>query len=350
MSQANESCDKQPFHIQQNQCQRPTRPHVRIDWRHPIVGYLCVLPALAFTILLTLAMQSIVSDFVMPNTILVLTISFIALFWGKGPTLLVLILGTLLLDFLVIPPLGTMTLHRWPDIIQTLPLLLAGLLIAEITRQRQRHQQQLERATSALRQHAKELETLNMSLHAINQAKDQQFAVAAHELKTPLTALRLYTQWLQRQGTPSPPKSTSPERLTTACQKIEEQTQRLAILIEELLGGQLTLPPQNMPPSQPCDLTALCHRIVEHQCLITGQPITLAAPSAALTVSGYPHHFEQIFNNLITNAVKYSPEGCRVEVDLHQRENMARVSVHDAGPGIAPDQNSLVVCSILSYS
>ncbi len=121
------------------------------------------------------------------------------------------------------------------------------------------------------------------------------------------------------------------------CQKIEEQTQQLTILIEELLGKQCRLSSQNVSPSQHCDLTALCDRIVEHQRLTTGRPITLTVSSTTLMVPGHPHHLEQVLNNLITNAIKYSPEDGHVEVALHQKDDMARMSVYNTGSGIAPD-------------
>ncbi len=128
----------------------------------------------------------------------------------------------------------------------------------------------------------------------------------------------------------------------TIYQRIEEQTQQLATLIQDLLSGQLTLSSQDTPSSQRCDLTALCYRIVERQRLTTGRSITLTVPSTALTVSGYAHRFEQVLNNLITNAIKYSSEGSSVEVDLHQRDNIARLSVHNVGSVIAPDQLPLL--------
>ncbi len=105
MSQANGSSGKRSSRVQHTLRLPPTL-HVQIDWHHSIVGYLIVFPMLALAMLLTLTIQSVIPDFVMRSAILVLAVSFVALFWGRGPTLLMLILGIILLDFLVIPPAG----------------------------------------------------------------------------------------------------------------------------------------------------------------------------------------------------------------------------------------------------
>ncbi len=221
MLRAYESPNEQPSHNQQSQRPPPMPPHRQIDWHHPGVGYLSVLPILALTVLLTLGMRSVVTHFIINNTFLMLATSLVALFWGMGPTILMLILGIIFLDFLVIPSPGSMSLMNWPDIIQVFPFSLGGLLVAALTARHQRasnalrqHTQELKEFNVSLCEHIEELEGLNISLHAAaNQATDQPVAVTTQMLQNPPTIFQFYTQWFQRIGMSSQTDPTSSDLL-----------------------------------------------------------------------------------------------------------------------------------------
>src|SRR6266568_24393 len=80
---------------------RKNRPLSFLDkaqrWRQPLIGYICVLPLLAITLLLTSAIRSLVADFTFPTSIWVVAVVAVALVWGVGPTLLMIVLGLLAL-------------------------------------------------------------------------------------------------------------------------------------------------------------------------------------------------------------------------------------------------------------
>ena len=198
--------DEQPSHTQQKQRPSPTLPHRRIDWHHPGVGYLSVLPILALTVLLTLAMRSIVTHFRINNTFLMLATSLVALSEEMGPTILMLILGIIFLDFLVIPSPWIDELDELAGHYPEFPFSLGGLLVAALTARHQRAANALRQRTQELKEfnvslceHPEELEGLNISLHAAaNQAKDQPVAVTTQVLQNPPTLFQFYTQWFQR--------------------------------------------------------------------------------------------------------------------------------------------------------
>jgi len=87
------------------------------------------------------------------------------------------------------------------------------------------------------------------------------------------------------------------------------------------------------------DLRALAQDVVEEMraCFATREDISLelSTPAALDSVAGDPDKLRQVLINLIDNAVKYSPDGGRVEVAIQPREGGVRISVRDEGIGIA---------------
>jgi signal transduction histidine kinase len=106
----------------------------------------------------------------------------------------------------------------------------------------------------------------------------------------------------------------------------------------EELGMSLTL--------VACDCVELAARMVEmHRPMANGKGITIIFDSpAAMGVTTHPESFSQIASNLISNAVKYSPAGARVEVRLqgYPHEQRFTLEVLDAGPGIPPEERETI--------
>jgi signal transduction histidine kinase/tetratricopeptide (TPR) repeat protein len=170
------------------------------------------------------------------------------------------------------------------------------------------------------------------------QVRDEFLAIASHELKTPLTALRLHLEKIQRSmGRSRPSAETTIETVTGGVEKISRQADRLTKLIDELLdvsritAGHLTLQPESL------DLARLLRDVVQRQgeemkkagCTVTLQaPPTLWGRWDALRV-------EQVMINLLTNALKYGP-GKPIEVRLSNLPGAAQIEVQDQGIGLDP--------------
>jgi PAS domain S-box-containing protein len=162
--------------------------------------------------------------------------------------------------------------------------------------------------------------------------RDQFLSIASHELKTPLTTLLGNAQMLQRRAIR---EGTSTERDQRALRVIAEQASRLNRMIAALLDisrietGQLSIERKRF------DLCELARRVVEEvQPSLHQHSLECHDHGQALIVDGDELRLEQVLQNLLQNAIKYSPAGGPIAVRVEQREQMACMSVTDRGIGI----------------
>jgi signal transduction histidine kinase len=145
-------------------------------------------------------------------------------------------------------------------------------------------------------------------------------------LNTPLAGLRGYVQLmlrrLERQG------SVAPEQLREGLEVIGYHTERLGRLVAlldsaRLYAGEFAL-------QRPLvDLVPLVERQLALTRTATGRPALLLQGPASLWAPGDPQRLEHLLGNLQDNAVKYSPAGTPIEVDLRAEGGQARLSVTD---------------------
>lgn len=161
--------------------------------------------------------------------------------------------------------------------------------------------------------------------------RDTLFAVAAHDLRTPITVLLGQGQLLLRRAG----REGLTERNLRTVQIIVDQTVRLNQMITALLDlarmqeGRLTVTPM------PLELGGLLERIVaELQPTLDRHVVALDHGGEPVVVPGDVVRLEQVFQNLIGNAIKYSPAGGAVLVRVDGRDGQALVEVSDRGIGI----------------
>ncbi len=167
-------------------------------------------------------------------------------------------------------------------------------------------------------------------------ARDEFLSVAAHELKTPVTSLRGFAQLLGRQIDRG--EILDPARVRQAAATIDQQSVKLVRLVSQLLdvsrieAGRLVL------DRQVTDIRRVVQSVVAAaRVTATGHTFVVRAPRR-LDVLLDSLRCEQVVTNLLDNAVKYSPEGSEIAVDVSADRAVARVAVTDRGPGIAPDK------------
>ena len=166
-------------------------------------------------------------------------------------------------------------------------------------------------------------------LEEASRAKDEFLSLASHELKTPVTSIRLFCELAARH-----PERVQPKLL----QNLLRQSAQLTQLINDLLDVsrlQLGRMPIEM---RPLDLNELLADICERRRQVVESHIVLClAEEAALKIEGDPVRLEQVFTNLVDNAVKYSPKGSRIRLRAHRLDGKALVEVADQGIGISPE-------------
>jgi signal transduction histidine kinase len=169
--------------------------------------------------------------------------------------------------------------------------------------------------------------------------RDDFLAIAAHELKTPLTSLRGFAQLEIRQLERS--LTLDPDRVRRAFQVIERQSLKLTRLVGQMLdASQLAAGQLNLERSW-VDLAGRVEKVVELAQTTTSQhTITLrAAPQVKAFVD--PNRLEQVVSHLIDNAIRYSPDGGPIEVELERRDPAtAVIAVRDHGLGVAREHRS----------
>ena len=155
-------------------------------------------------------------------------------------------------------------------------------------------------------------------------------ANVSHELRTPLTAVAGFVEALQ-DGT-----VTDPAGQRQALATVGAETRRLQRLVAQLLDLSRIEAGQILLAWQPVDLATLLNDSVEIFALRADEAsIRLRAEIAApVTIEGDPDRLEQVFNNLIDNALKYTPPGGDVVVRARRDAQTAIVEVTDTGTGI----------------
>ncbi len=170
--------------------------------------------------------------------------------------------------------------------------------------------------------------------HEIDQQKDEFIALASHELKTPVTSIKGYAQSGLRTATKS-----GDERLMRTLRVIDEQSNRLTRLINELLDVSRTQNNTLSLYAEPFDLRRLVHEVVTNQQLTAPDfTLTVSLPSLPTPVNADAQRIEQVLVNLVQNAIKYSGESQRVDVSVTADGDEAITTVRDFGVGIPLDQ------------
>jgi len=162
--------------------------------------------------------------------------------------------------------------------------------------------------------------------------RDSFFSVASHELKTPLTSLIGQLQLLRRRDRRE--RSLS-ERDRRTIEIIANQADRLNKMVTALLDTSRIEQGKLSIERAPLDLAALTRSVVDEiRPMLTRHPIALEAPQERIPIEGDALRLEQVLQNLIGNAAKYSSAGGPVSVRVERRGPHACVAVRDPGIGI----------------
>lgn len=166
--------------------------------------------------------------------------------------------------------------------------------------------------------------------------REEFMSIASHELKTPLTPLKLTLYSMERRLVQGQPVELS------SVMKSKRQVERLAGLVNDLLDvSRLELGRLSLQPA-PLEVGHLVAEVVDQFRHAFERPFSLTVPSERVWVQGDRDRLEQVLVNLLENAHKYSPTGEPISVEVESMPGEARIHVRDRGIGIpAPDQTRL---------
>jgi signal transduction histidine kinase len=196
---------------------------------------------------------------------------------------------------------------------------------------------QLADQQRALELHALSLERIvenrTRELVEANASKDRFLSMVAHELKTPITILKGRTQLLQRRVK----REGLDDVVSLGLKDIERSTNRLQVLVNDLLDASLIQTNMFVIHRHRCDLVQLCRHILDEYTSGSGPTLRFEAPGEPIEAEVDTDRIGQVLLNLLSNAHKYSPKHYPITVTLQQVGFEAIISVRDMGAGIPPE-------------
>lgn len=177
---------------------------------------------------------------------------------------------------------------------------------------------------------------VNERLAHLDRVKTDLISSVSHELRTPITSVLGYTELLQRSA-----KDSLDAQQQTLLNRVDRSGRRLLVLIQDLLtmssieSGTFSL------ESRRVDMAAVLDQaleLVEPQRSTAGTRLELAVPPGPIHVAGDADQLVRVVVNLLTNAIKFTPDTGRVTVTLRTEDQHCHVLVGDDGIGIPVEE------------
>lgn len=175
---------------------------------------------------------------------------------------------------------------------------------------------------------------------AVERLKDEFVATVSHELRTPLTSV-VGSLGLLRAGS----VGELPDAAHRLVEIAENNSRRLIRLINDILDIEKISSGRMRFECEPVDLVAMAERAIEGSRGLADTRrvrLELSARERPIVVQGDEERLLQVVTNLLSNAIRYSPEGGEVRVSLLAESGTAQLAVEDEGPGIPAEFHSRI--------
>jgi signal transduction histidine kinase len=260
--------------------------------------------------------------FVFEHTIILLVVG-IAVMWGLGPAVVAAVAAALGDNVLLRDPAGRPTITGMRDVLDALLFVVVAITVGWLVATAKREKARAEAAAARERRAREE--------------RDSLVAMVTHDLATPLGVIRGSIQFARQGGTGA---TADMERLWV---RLDRAAGRATSLIRTL-GDARALDAGELPLEvRPVDLRSLIAGVVQMMDRVSERhPIALIMPNHPVMVDGDAERLQRVFENLVGNAIKYSPDGGAVEIALVVSDGEAVVTVQDHGIGISPEALSRI--------
>lgn len=184
-----------------------------------------------------------------------------------------------------------------------------------------------------------ELATSYEKLSELDRMKSDFFANVSHELRTPLTLIISPIDEILRTW------DDLPDSVRHSLEVAQNNGLRLLKLINDLLDLVRLDEGGFEPERRPIDLTSFLPGLVDsirHMAEMKGLELNATCEGDDIVVEADDSQLEKVLLNLLTNAVKFTPEGGRIDAHCRRENGQAIVTVEDTGPGIAPDDLDVI--------
>jgi len=228
---------------------------------------------------------------------------------------------------------GSVVTEEAPGIEQVMEILDETSQVIEYSRRLEENSAKLEAATAELR-------AANERLQELDRLKDDFISTVSHELRTPLTSIRSFAEILH--DTPD----MAAEQRNEFHSIIIKESERLTRLINEILdlakmeAGRMEWRMTDIDPRPVIDdALAAARGIIAER----GIRLEVDLPDDLPHVHADPDRLTQVVVNLVSNAVKFcDADAGVVSVSTHATRHHLRIDVHDNGPGLAPNESTLI--------
>ena len=315
--------------------------------RHPLIGYLGAVVLAGVAVGLTVLLSASITGFTSFSPLLLLAVVLVALIWGVGPSLVATVVGSALISYLFYSPRFTVSINSLDEAVSFVLILVIGIIVSTLTGRVAWARLQADQARHEADAHATQLHTALAALEEARGRLDTFLGVTGHELKSPLTALKLNLQLTKRriqQAEPAPDPAALVEPLRAFFLATQKQVERLERMVQDLVdisriqAGKLELRRTWV------DLVTLVHETVEGQRqAVPDRCITFQAPpEVPVLVYADPGRLEQVVTNYLTNALKYAPAERPIDVGVQVEQQLGRVWVRDEGPGLTLEEQQRI--------
>ncbi len=292
-------------------------------WRDSRIGYLVCLPLVGIALLGSLFEQQIGLHTYFSSAPLLLVVVLISLLWGSGPALLAILVSILVLEYMYGPPLGSFDLHTWDGLLQVLPFIISGTLIAIITTQREAARRRALASEQEVNAYADKLELNNRLLGEV-------IMQARRELKSSLSTIKRQVQELEQQILVYREVGTNKNVFGHALEQIDAQTHHLQALNAALLSVEKDQANEIDSLLTPFDLCAFCREQIADLPLYQGRSIEMQLPSHPIMVQIDREDLKQVIVHVVRHALKRLQPNGIVQVCISQDEEHIHVLVREA--------------------
>jgi PAS domain S-box-containing protein len=199
---------------------------------------------------------------------------------------------------------------------------------------------ELTRLEEELRDSYVKLENAYAELKENDEMKSEFISTASHELRTPLTVINSYIEMFE-EGMLGELNDTQREKIRI----ISSQTEHMIRLVEDMLDTSQLESRKLKIHKSPIKIEKIAMKVLEELSRLSGlkeQTVSLTLEGDLLKIEGDERRIKQVFNNLLTNAIKYTRDKGKIHVMIKDEIEQVRVLISDDGIGIAKkDQNKI---------
>jgi len=226
---------------------------------------------------------------------------------------------------------GPNSLHNWLSAAVLVLIVFIAVIFQILSSRARRIENEVRLQTYELKKLKSELEEKNLSLHELIKVKNELLGMASHDLRNPLTSIQGYSGFLLKKGA-----TLKEDTRTDFLKIINSASGNILELLNDLLSlsaiesGQLVL---NLKSGNLRSLIEERIRLYTHLATEKNIHFKINCRETSVVLFDTPR-IEQVIDNLLTNAIKFSPVGGIIEIIMESGKGYIRVTITDEGPGI----------------